>query len=155
LKRLLVSVLLVGVFLLAGCAGETTKVINQTILSTQTVVSVSYITITQPITQTVTVTPAIPSPSYSITNNVSYIITQKTDSYWYFSWQITIKNLSYDENTIYVEINFLNNAGYTLEMTNEIVTLAQYEEKTIVGEEMVEADNAANIVSAISDITIY
>ena len=116
------------------------------------------ITITPPtttITFTKTTIPPIPSPVYEITEDISYKVTQKTSSYWYFSWKITIKNLHYEEIEFYMEVHFLDSSGYSLEWTNDIVSISPNEEKTILGQKMIGTEIAGNVVETFVDIDLY
>ncbi len=113
------------------------------------------ITVTSPpitITTTITTTPPAPAEVFLVTKELSYIVTNKTTSYWYFSWQISVKNMTTQSLTAYIEVHFLDAQGFSLEWTNDIVTFAPQEERTMLGEVMVEASIAPNIVSAIADI---
>ena len=104
---------------------------------------------------TITVTPPPPAELYIVTENPSYKITEKSTNYWYYSWQISIKNMTSRALTLYIEIQFLDADGFIVEWTNDIVELNSQEEKTLRGTAMVDASIAANIVRAVADIEIF
>lgn len=104
------------------------------------------------ITATITTTPPAPAESLFITSDIAYIITEKSSNYWYFSWQVSIKNMTLQSLTAYIEVHFLNAQGFSLEWTNDIVEFAPQEEKVIRGEEMVDSSIAPGIVGAVVDI---
>jgi len=105
------------------------------------------------VTQTVTPTP--PSPVYQVVENISYIITKKSSNYWYFSWKVTIKNMHFEEIKLYLDIDFLNSAGFSLEWDIESSTFNPGETKTILGSRMISADIAGDVVKAVIEIKAY
>ncbi len=139
---------------------EVTKTVTVTETVT-TMVDSSTVTVTSPpVTDTVTettvvtktTTPTQPSHVYQVVEDISYIITEKSSNYWYFSWKVTIKNMHFEELTLYIEVNFLDSDGFSLEWGNDISTFNPGETKTIYGEEMIGADIAGNVVKAVVDI---
>ncbi len=140
MKRLLLAMVLVTTLILSACTGgETgtqTVTQTQTITQTQTVTESGNadstatpptvtITTTSPpvtiasppitITTTITVTPPPPAEPFLVTEELSYIITQQDANFWYFSWQIAIKNMTSEVSTLYFEIHFLDAEGFLLE----------------------------------------
>jgi hypothetical protein len=114
------------------------------------------ITIASPpitITTTITATPPPPAEPFIVTEELSYIITQQDANFWYFSWQITIKNMTSEALSLYFEIHFLDAEGFLVEWDNELTELNPQEEKTFRGTTMVDASIAANIVRAVADIS--
>lgn len=171
IKAIFLSIIILATPLFSACvSGEPityTSTQTQTITQTQTVTIPITITTTPPtitqtvtpppitITTTVTVIPPASTQTFLITKAISYIITNWNDHYWYFSWQITVKNIATQSMTAYIEVHFLNAQGFSLDWTNEIVTFTPQEEKTILGEKIVEASIAPDIVSATAEIEAF
>ena len=153
MKNILLMALILPILLLSACTTETATVTAPPITVTAPLITVTAppITVTAP-PITITVTPSPPAELYIVTENLSYKITEKTTNYWYYSWQISIKNMTSQALTLYIEIHFLDAEGFSVEWDNDIVELNSQEEKTLRGTAMVSVPLAADIVGAVADI---
>jgi len=110
---------------------------------------------TETVTITVSSTPQSPAQKYSITQDISYIITKKNDSFWTFSWQFSMKNMTSESASTYIEIHFLNNQGYSLEYDLYVGDFASMEERVIRGESLIDTELAPQVVDATIEVTWY
>ena len=166
-KRLFVvaSITILG---LASCDGGQTRTQIQTVThtstltqttirempTTSTVTETATVTITSTATVTVTVNPIPTDHRYQITSPVIYEITQQTSTYWYFSWNMSIKNLDSLGIELGITINFVDKDGNIMEWDNELVLIGAGQTKTIFGQTIIPAGNALNVTSAIPIIEL-
>ena len=113
------------------------------------------LTIKETTVVTQTVTPTQPSPVYQVVENISYIITEKSRNYWYFSWKVKIKNMHFEELNLFIDVDFLNSDGFSLERAPESSKFNPGETKTILGSRMISADIAGDVVKAVIEIRAY
>ena len=137
-------------------AAVTSPPVTDTVTDTVTeTVTPAPLTVKETTVVTQTVTPTQPSPVYQVVENISYIITEKSSNYWYFSWKVTIKNMHFEEIKLYLDIDFLNSLGFSLERDLESSKFNPGETKTILGSRMISADIAGGIVKAVIEIKAY
>lgn len=167
----LILALVVG---LAGCGGEglvtQTVLVNQTQTVTQpgqtvtraiiqivtktatvTTTPLPITTASPPITVTTTVTqePPPPEQAYLVTDELSFIITEKTDYYWYFSWQVTIKNMTSYAVYIYIDVDFLDKDGFLIDWDFKSNYFNPNKEGTLRGLCLIDASVAPDVVEAV------
>ena len=141
MRALFIFLLIVSLMLILACSSggtithtttQTKEVTTTASASTITLTITSPpITVTSPpvtvtshlitITDTITTTPPAPEESFLVTSDIAYIITEKSTNYWDFSWQVTVKNMTSQSLTAYIEVHFLDSEGFSIEWTNDIV----------------------------------
>ena len=100
---------------------------------------------------------ATPSPKYNweITN-LRYKITEKSDNYWYFSWQATLTNNTSSGMEFFVYVNFVDKDGFIIDYAIETFTLNPMEQKSIKGSEMIKAELASDVKRIeLGDVSAY
>jgi len=166
LKRRLFAALLISVAGLASCTAGQTRTETQTVTQTTTLTQTTTreipttVTVTQTATQTITTTATVtvtinPVPTdhrYEIIDPIAYQITQQTSTYWYFAWNISIKNLDTADMQLMLTINFIDKDGIVLHSDNQLTTIGAGQIRTVFGQTMIPADKAVNIISANSFI---
>jgi len=100
-------------------------------------------------------TPSTIQKDWEITN-LRYKITEKSDNYWYFSWQATLTNNTSSGMEFFVYVNFVDKDGFIIDYAIETFTLNPMEQKSIKGSEMIKAELASDVKRIeLGDVSAY
>ena len=101
-------------------------------------------TITPTPSPTTPTTPSAPQYNWEITN-LRYKITEKSENYWYFSWQATVKNNTSSKMEFFIYVNFVDKDGFIIDYDVESLALNPKEQKSIKGILMIKAELASDV----------
>lgn len=93
---------------------------------------------------TATPTPR-PQKNWEISNS-RYTITEKNDSWWKFSWQLTLKNNTSSIVNFFVTVNFIDRNGFIIDDDMENPPeFGPKERRTIKGYVLIDTELAPNV----------
>ena len=100
---------------------------------------------------------ATPSPKYNWEiSDVTYKITEKGENYWYFSWQVTIKNNMSSGMDFFIYVNFVDKDGFIIDYDVESLVLNSKEQKSLKGILMIKAELASDVKRAeLGDVSAF
>jgi len=92
-----------------------------------------------------------PSPTPTIVENwkiynIRYQVTEKNDTWWKFSWQLTLKNNTSSIVNFLVNVNFVDRNGFIIDDDiNNPPEFTPKEQRTIKGYALIDAELAPNV----------
>jgi len=99
------------------------------------------------------------SPSPSVIknweiSNLRYTVIEKNDSWWKFSWQLSLKNNTSSIVDFFIYVNFLNRNGYIVDDDIENPShFAPKEQRVIKGYALIDAELAPDVTDAEAEIS--
>ncbi len=99
---------------------------------------------------------SVPVRNWEI-SNLKYQITEKTNSWWKFSWQATLKNNTSSVVEFYITVNFLDRSGYIVDDDIEIpLVFSPGEQRVVRGYTLIDVDIASDVHDIeVAEVTAY
>ena len=79
--------------------------------------------------------------------------TERNNSWWRYSWQVTLKNNAAAPAFGSVQLQFLNSLGFAVDDDTESFELRANETKTLTGFALIDTQSAPSVVSVKANIT--
>ena len=87
-------------------------------------------------------------------SNLRYEIVEKNDSWWKFSWQLSLKNNTNSNITFFIVVSFLNGNGYIVD--DDLVNppyLGPGEQRVVRGYGLIDTELAPSVIGAEAEIS--